>query len=305
MPAKVGQTKTEFHATWIRSYKMCPRKYYYEHIMKIVPAKPPKSLVAGRCMHKLLESYYLGNENPLEEFDRYAAKEIALLPKGYVLDDIYEEIDLVRKVGEAYIEWAKEGDKFKVKKVNGETCVEKEFKVPIFPAGVRDLNRVKRGKGVLAGRFDLIVEDEYGHTWLVDHKTASQFPDESLLKLDVQMNYYFWAATLIFGTEFKGIIYNVLRKTDPNKAKKELFKRYKILVGRQTLYNIQNDLYWTYRTIARDKHFLRSTGNCKWCSYREICTTELDGRKIDSLMGTLYVPKEEMEVVDDTIQELN
>ncbi len=63
------------------------------------------------------------------------------------------------------------------------------------------------------GRIDLIVRDEQGRYWIVDHKTAGRLmEDTSFLELDEQMKSYAWAIQYVLGIKVAGVIYNELYK---------------------------------------------------------------------------------------------
>lgn len=73
------------------------------------------------------------------------------------------------------------------------------------------------------GRLDMIVRDQNGRYWIVDHKTAARIDDDYFLKLDMdeQCGSYLWAAQKeaqeydLPWKEIDGVIYNVMKKAVP------------------------------------------------------------------------------------------
>lgn len=68
----------------------------------------------------------------------------------------------------------------------------------------------------LSGMIDLVLEDEYGGIWIVDHKTfgdwsMNQRPD-ILLDIDEQLTGYAYLAWKHFGKIPEGVIYNIMTK---------------------------------------------------------------------------------------------
>lgn len=68
---------------------------------------------------------------------------------------------------------------------------------------------------VYKGRLDLILEDEDGLLWILDHKTAAQFGQTEHLDLDPQCGSYVWAIREQLGILCAGVIYSEHRKKVP------------------------------------------------------------------------------------------
>jgi hypothetical protein len=78
---------------------------------------------------------------------------------------------------------------------------------------------------VYAGRIDMLIQDEKGHYWIVDWKTAAQIrDDDEFLYLDDQIGSYVWALRK-FGLDVKGFIYHIQRKAYPGPPKKNQVRR--------------------------------------------------------------------------------
>jgi len=122
---------------------------------------------------------------------------------AFEIEDDYEQQSALG-IGmlQNYFSWARTNDNFIP------VYVEIEFEVPIEGLDA-----------TYQGRIDLIVQDEFGYYWIVDHKTTSQFGDVEYLALDEQCGSYVWAIKKAIGIDIKGIIYNEIRKAVPEGPK--------------------------------------------------------------------------------------
>lgn len=78
---------------------------------------------------------------------------------------------------------------------------------------------------VYAGRIDMLIQDDKGHYWIVDWKTAAQIrDDDEFLYLDDQIGSYVWALRK-FGLDVKGFIYHIQRKAFPGPPTKNKVRR--------------------------------------------------------------------------------
>lgn len=203
------------------------------------PNKEAKHFAFGTAVHGGLEEYY----NPLtwswHKDDRRSVVLSKMLAKfaelypypGNLADapddlrqDWLNEIDLGKNMLLGYAEWAKDRDRFTP------IFVEKEFEVPVpIPTDKNGIAVVPYGFDheagnllynnepvVYQGRVDMLIEDEFGNYWIVDHKTAGQFGDTSHLIIDEQCGSYAWALGYSLGLKISGVIYNELRKDVPH-----------------------------------------------------------------------------------------
>jgi len=78
---------------------------------------------------------------------------------------------------------------------------------------------------VYAGRIDMLIQDDKGHYWIVDWKTAAQIRgDDEFLYLDDQIGSYVWALRS-FGIDVKGFIYHIQRKAYPGPPQRNKVRR--------------------------------------------------------------------------------
>lgn len=69
------------------------------------------------------------------------------------------------------------------------------------------------------GRIDLVILDlQTEKNWIIDHKTAAQFMDQtSWVDKDTQTRSYGWACKQVLGIDIEGVMFNRLRKKVPDK----------------------------------------------------------------------------------------
>lgn len=287
----------EIHASQISTFKACPRMYKYQYVDGLVPKATSPKLFLGTGFHAGVAAHYRG-QDAAQAYETWADMELARLQE-YDLDPeymqkLYDEVELGRKMLAAYLAFAKREDNFAPLSLNGELAVEQRFEVPLL---------TPRGDVVddacLAGTFDGVVRDVYSHAWLMEHKTAKQFPTETDLRLNEQAGYYLLAASMLFPNEFLvGVVYNVTRKTDPATAKTPVVKRWKVVKSPQEIQGLQKRLYYAYKDIQRcleSQIFMPSPGqHCNWrCAYTQLCVAEEDGSDVSQLIDGLYTRREE------------
>jgi len=111
---------------------------------------------------------------------------------------------------------------------------------------------------VLAGRLDCLVEDQYGHYWIVDWKTAARLARgdvsgqdrDEFLELDDQIGSYVMALRRKLGLDVRGFIYVELKKAFPEKPERNKVQR----LGRWFSTNKQQATdYDTYRKTVSEE----------------------------------------------------
>jgi hypothetical protein len=97
--------------------------------------------------------------------------------------------------------------------------VEIGFSVPIFDSLEEQDDLLPHMRGfviVYRGRIDLIVIDQDGRLWILDHKTASRFRDNlGHLEMDEQLGSYNWGFERQTGRAVAGNIYSEVYKAYP------------------------------------------------------------------------------------------
>ena len=120
------------------------------------------------------------------------------------------------------------------------------------------------------GRIDLLAQDDRGHYWVIDWKTAAQIrDDDEHLQLDDQVGSYVWALKKL-GLPVRGFVYHEQRKAFPEPPKRNKYRRlgrqYSVSFSQATDYDIflktvqENDaeayaegLYDDFLTFLKDE----------------------------------------------------
>jgi PD-(D/E)XK nuclease superfamily protein len=105
-----------------------------------------------------------------------------------------------------------------------------------------------RWKGLpvcLAGRLDVLMEDNYGHYWIVDWKTAARLStdNDEFLALDDQIASYVMALRRKLGLDVAGFIYVEFKKAVPTAPKLNVNRRLGCAYSVSKSAPVQYDLY--------------------------------------------------------------
>ncbi len=281
----------EIHVSQITDYKVCPRMYMFRYVDRLVPIVKSNKLSLGTGIHVGLAAYYTTKSpaTALEYFDVWAETE------GVDAENLEEITGLGPSMLEAYFEYSRKNDTFQV------LSVEQSFRVPIWtPSG-------HTARAYHRGTFDGVVRDVWGKLWLMEHKTASQFPSETELRLDEQTGFYLLAATQLYEEQPVGVIYNVIRKVDPKKARSDVVKRIPVLRNSYELDRLRERLYYSYKRIMQDKWFIPSPGkHCAWrCAYQPLCVAMEDGSDYKLMEELAYKREEELHSYGDRLETLS
>lgn len=281
---------SEIHVSMINAYKTCPRMYFYEYVEGLRPKAESVKLSLGRGFHKALAAFYaqISPEAARAAYEKWVGEEVpALAARNLDAQEIYDAAALGAEMLEAYLEFAAREDDFVPLRHQGTPAIEIPFRVPVWtPKGTRC-------RGVYySGTFDGVVRDRAGNLWVMEHKTAQSFPAEITLRLDEQAGLYLLAAYQLLDEPPKGVIYNVVRKVSPSKARGEVVKRWKLIRTGPELVYMRNRLYYALKQIRSDKVFMPSPGfHCSWkCGYTQLCICEHDGAD-QRLLREIYYEK--------------
>jgi len=190
------------HATDRTGWKRCRMKDQFRRVEGLVPvdSKQINALWFGGGIHLCIEAFYKKSLETLEYvWEKYCD---ATLDMSTVdLDALTEATILANGMMRWYKDFAEKNDDFTVIEV------EKTFDV-----------KVPRTRVVLTGRFDLLIQDQSGRLWIVDHKTCGKFTPDRDIEMDDQFTAYLWIAREV-GLNVSGVIVNMLRKKLPTVPK--------------------------------------------------------------------------------------
>lgn len=187
----------------LKTFQRCPKQHEYKYIDRLVPKKKARPLYLGSWVHAALESYYtggdwkIGHQLYLDDYNKLFEEErIGLETKRGKRGRPLPEI--VTQIMKSYV-WYRRNEGWTVK------AVEQEFEVD---TPLRINGKIQPLQGII----DLVIEDEEGRWWIVDHKTAGTIPDASAFHaMDPQLMLYPWAAKQAWGWDIAGVIYNYVK----------------------------------------------------------------------------------------------
>lgn len=286
----------------VNAYITCPRMYYFAYVENLVPKVESPKLVFGRGIHEAIAVYYTTG-SPQKAVDAYrdwlSERQNELKAYGSAAYGLLKEAE---EIGEpllrAYIAYAEKHDDFIP------VGIEQRFAVPMWymTDSGEPVQLEFEGRPVYhVGTFDGVVRNKYGKLWLMEHKTASVQPSFKVLKVDLQIGFYTLAARQLYGEDVCGVIYNVLRKAHPKRAKSPVIHRE--LLSR-TDYEITQTVNIYGRMVLRmlsDRIYDPTPGHhCSWkCAYWQLCLSLFDGTPLEHIINDLYERKREVVESED------
>ena len=186
----------------LQTFARCPRKYYYNNVLKLQRKRVALPLALGILMHEALQEYYLGGESAMwqavEQFEQ------DYLDKPFVLDDdfvVFEDLlQQTRVMLREYLAYYPNDDLGTV------LHVEEQFTLTLASGSVVTFTP------------DLVVRDADGVVWVVDHKTTGRLPDAGLPYGEMQARLYLAAVRAMY-PECGGFIFNYIRKKAPRQPR--------------------------------------------------------------------------------------
>jgi Zierdtviridae exonuclease len=205
------------------AFKRCPQKWEWEYRYGYKPkaSRQADALWFGIGVHEALAPWYGKGKrrgpHPADTFEQWAGDEVRYAKTW--LDDEFEDAvwEDATELGVAMLEqyvdfYGKDSDWYVI-------AVEEPFSVKITREG--------RPVGVFKSRWDGVIRWR-GHTYLLEHKTASQIVT-AYLELDDQGGSYLAVATQVLRARgvlkprehIEGIVYNFLRKSMPDTRERD------------------------------------------------------------------------------------
>lgn len=179
----------------VKLWKKCRQAYWYKEVQGITKRLKALPLRRGSVLHRLLEAHYKKEpwEPLIDAFEENFHK--MFVEEQELYGDLPGEC---RRIMEGYLRQYK-GVREKAFAVELEFGEDKPVQL--------------QGDVYLAGRIDLILRDDKG-TWLVEHKSHGEIPDESTRFLNLQTVIYLTAAERL-GYHLDGVLWNYLRTKTP------------------------------------------------------------------------------------------
>lgn len=210
----MGGVNKHFSYSRVKTWRDCHQKHYYRYVERLEKIVPTLALKRGEIYHAMLEAYLKGDswEKVLDgyskEYDKLSEEE------KKILGDLPHTLE---KIMRGYIKlYGNDGLKYPV--------VEEEFNCAIFmPSDLEAINKFLTSLGQdtltdirFVGKIDAIAQND--KTWIVEHKTVSKIPDESMRLYDFQTVLYTYAIETDSKFEnFKpdGILWDYIRTKIP------------------------------------------------------------------------------------------
>lgn len=190
----------------VKAWRRCRRAWWYKYDQLLVPKAKRLPLYKGSWVHACLETHYkqgdwkVGYNLYLAEYNKLPQEAQVELSKGRSGRPGTPLPQIVKRIMLSYL-WYNKAEGWSV------YAVEKTFDFVFH--GVR-----------FKGTIDLIVQDEEGFLWVIDHKTTSSIPTASSFHaMDPQLQLYPWAAKQAWGLEIAGIIWNYVKSSPPSVPK--------------------------------------------------------------------------------------
>ena len=185
----------------LKTYMRCPKRYEYSRLHNLEKIGINVPADKGNWFHTLMMEDLLGNDWEQIHRDMVAEFDTSI---GILTDDE----DILSIPEDAYRMFqgykAKYPDHFSRWKV---LHVEESMSFELFP-------------GVHIGFTpDLVAEDEYGGIWAWDHKTTQTIPQPGEMLVDLQNLTYSLGLRKLYGSRFKGFVFNYVRSKPPTMPK--------------------------------------------------------------------------------------
>ena len=309
-------------------FKRCPKKWFWKWRKGLTPkAKTFGALELGAWMHEALAMHYGTGETLAWCFDQIAN---AAITYSDAPEHVREAAEQGQMLGLAM---AKAYDK-RYGKDPGVNVIQAEVPLEFVIAD-------EVGKPIAVHKFkpDLVYSDDQGDVWLMEHKTAGSIRLEHLV-IDDQARPYVamaeralrQAGLLKSGQNFKGIMYNFLRKALPDErpvnekgqslnkngsvSKNQptpVFVRHPITLTRAAkhiaLERLQGEalLITGIAQKLRDKkiepQYIPKTphNSCpRFCQYFTMCVVEEQGGDIREMQRSMYTRQDPYEYAEET-----
>lgn len=196
----------EVHQSSLKLWRHCHKAYDYKYVKKLQKRKTPNALIRGTIVHAMIEAKAKG-EDPWEVFDNYIAENHQVFKEE---EEYFGIEEMISDIMEGYFSYYKNDDlkPFPIGKGKDKRYAEHSFKVPLIP----------EENIFFGGIIDMIVEDDKGRIWLMDHKTHKTLPKGDIAYLNIQSNLYAWAMSQSDQLPSPaGMVWNYIRWKQPSK----------------------------------------------------------------------------------------
>lgn len=188
--------KTDFRGSEATDYLRCAKRYDYAWRQNLQPKQRNSKLTIGSAIHKFLEVLYATGSKmgAVVALERYLEEECTGMDEMEYRDLLYLSLNIC----DHYF------DHYKMDKQWTVVEVEMPFRIHL------------EGNNYYTGTIDLLVKDQDGKHWIVDHKTTSNLDIyDKNSDMDRQISRYWWAIERCMDIKIEGFIYNIILKDYP------------------------------------------------------------------------------------------
>jgi len=155
-------------ASQLELFEVCPRKWYYAHVLNLAPLQARRSFDIGSYYHDCLEFYYKlplqGITDITEKFkmvvDHSADENLLNL---YGIKSTEDRLFHRKRLIDYFAKWQDEDAALKM------VAVEQGFSTLLYEDNYR--------RYILEGKIDIVAEDRQLGLFVMDHKTQARFDD--------------------------------------------------------------------------------------------------------------------------------
>lgn len=183
----------------IKTWRRCQMQHHYRYVQRLRKRKPPTALFIGTGIHSMIEAQVVKGDWTKEmaqfrkEFNHLFAEE------REELGDIPTEIEAV--VSGYFKRYENDDLIYRPRHRNI---------VAEIPIDVYLDNRTR-----FVGYIDKFPVDPEGRSWIMDHKSCKNIPDEESRFSDLQLLMYVWLVPLLGYERPAGVIWDYVRKKAP------------------------------------------------------------------------------------------
>lgn len=184
-----------------KTFQRCPQQWKYKYLDRLQPKERKRAPYLGTWIHAALETHYregdwkIGYKKYLKEWNSLFDEEREQLSEKHG-----PLPEAVKRIMKSYL-WYWRNDGWKV------LATEQEFEIEIGSFKYKGVKVIVQANGIV----DLVVEDDEGLRWVVDHKTTSVIPDPNAFHaMDPQLMLYPIPMAQRFG-RIAGIFYNYIK----------------------------------------------------------------------------------------------
>lgn len=265
----------------------CDRQFHYSYERRIEPIEDKDFLRLGTTGHIGIEKFYTLLKKNFEYRDAANAAVLAIMESGEDISIQLEAAALVRRYCEYYRNDARN---YRVLEI------EKRYLAPLTDTYDLDFT------------VDLLMEKitgtDRGTIEVWDNKFIQNFKSPDEINIDAQLPRYFKGLTLL-GVPVRKARFNMIRTRDmKDPTDTDLFKRSTVPMSSFKVDTVWLETQELANRIEKDEATnvrpvrAQSTMVCRYCSFKEICISELSGEAPIQIQR-LYRPKRER-VISET-----